>query len=115
MLLYVPSLDHHGSYRINDGSSVVAAEMEAIQKAIEWAINANLYIVLLFFQTLRAIQSREQHWSVTPPQQLEDLMIALDDYGKRAQSPAIIVWISGHLGIAANEVEDVVRPGMHYI
>ena len=58
-LIYVPSREHHGSYRMSDTSSVLAAEMEATKRAIDLATNANIRHVLVLSDSVVVIQSLE--------------------------------------------------------
>src|SRR6218665_668164 len=46
--LCVPSHDFPRSYRVTDGSSVLAAEMGGMSRAIEWETTANVRNVLIF-------------------------------------------------------------------
>jgi len=77
----VPSHDLRRSYRMTDGSSVLAAEMEAIGRAIEWATTANIPHVVVFSDSLGADESLENQRSGSRPRQLTDLMYALYDGG----------------------------------
>ena len=100
------SHDLHRSYRMTDGSSVLAAEMEAIGRAIEWATTTNIPHVVIFSDSLGAVESLENQRSGSRPRQLTDLMHALDDYAVRTKSSPTIVWIPGHPGIEGNETAD---------
>jgi ribonuclease HI len=112
---YVPSCGHHVRYRMSDFSSVLSAEMEAISRAIEWATITNTCRVVVFSDSLGVIQSLERRQSETRPQQLADLMYALDGYTQRVQSPATIVWVPGHLGIVGNETADTLcKQALHH-
>src|SRR6218665_1822193 len=83
---YVPSHDLRRSYRMTDGSSALAAEMEAIGRAIEWATTANIPHVVVFSDSLGSVDSLENQRSGSRPRQLMDLMYALDDYAVRTKS-----------------------------
>src|SRR6218665_2014719 len=88
---YVPSHDLRRSYRMTDGSSVLAAEMEAIGRAIEWATTANIPHVAVFSDSLGSFESLENQRSGSGPRQLMDLMYVLDDYAVRTKSSPTIV------------------------
>src|SRR6218665_262907 len=112
---YVPSHDLRRSYRMTDGSSVLAAEMEATGRAIEWATTANILHVVVFSDSLGLVESLENQPSGSRPRQLMDLMYALDDYAVRTKSSPTIVWIPGHLGIQGNETaDDLCKRALHH-
>src|SRR6218665_223571 len=89
-----------------EGSSVLAAEMEAIGRAIEWATTANIPHVVVFSDSLGSVESLENQRSGSRSRQLMDLMYALDDYAVRTKYSLTIVWIPGHLGIPGNATAD---------
>src|SRR6218665_2615653 len=112
---YVPSHDLRRSYRMTDGSSVLAAEMEAIGRAIEWATTANIPHVIVFSDSLGVVESLENQRSGKRPRQLMELRYALNDYAVRTKSSPTIVWIPGHLGIQGNETaDDLCKRALHH-
>src|SRR6218665_2480847 len=112
---YVPSHDRRRSSQMTDGSSVLAAKMEAIGRGIEWATPANIPYVVVFSDSLGAVESLENQRSGSRPRQLMDLMHALDDYAIRTKSSPTIVWIPGHLGIQGNETaDDLCKCALHH-
>src|SRR6218665_1251205 len=95
---------------MTDGSSVLAAEMEAI----EWATTASPHVVV-FSDSLGAVESLENQRSGSRPRQLTNLMHALDHYAVRTKSSPTIVGIPGHLGIQGNETtDDLCNRALHH-
>lgn len=104
---HVPSLDYHEAYRLTNGTSIYAAEMVAILKAMEWVNRTQQTNTIVLSDCQSVLQSMMQQRSQRRPMLLQRLLATYeDDRSRHPTTPTILVWIPSHMGIDGNETAD---------
>jgi ribonuclease HI len=98
---------YHESYRLSDYTSIHAAEMMAIKRALEWATSVEHDELVIYTDSLGVLQAIEQRQSFRRPNLLRDLLSTYEIYCRGRQAVATFVWIPAHLGIEGNEEADM--------
>jgi len=103
----IPALDVHESARLNDNVTVYAAELTAIQLAINWLTDNQPVTqaenkVAIFSDSLSALLSIKTGYSKSRP----NLLIHLSESISRVKYSVTMVWIPAHVGLKYNDVAD---------
>ena len=101
---YVPSADFQESGRLTDNTSVFAAELMAIVRAINWCVSEKCPGPVILTSCLSAVQSVGERESKARPRLLNRLLEGYDAHRLLCPaSPATLVWIPGHSGLSGRE------------
>ena len=101
---YVEELEYGHAARLTDGISIYAAELTAIQMAIDWLLNsANLtQDVVIFTDSLSSVQSFSSCRSTSQPIIFDRALTSV----YQLQQTVTFAWIPSHVGIRGNEAVD---------
>jgi len=100
---YVQDLGHGKGARVDDTTSIYAAELAAIQLAVNWLLLRDTgRPATIFTDSLSAVTSLQAQSSSSCPSSMARLLVDLD----RLVPPPTIAWIPGHVGVKGNEVAD---------
>jgi len=103
---YVPSINLKANLRITDNTSVYASELKAILMALSWTRETNTKDIVIFSDSLSALQSLKYGKSKTRPNLLQDIINILLEINQ-AMGSVTFAWIPSHVGVRGNETVDM--------
>ena len=94
------------SFRLPDRNSIFTAEMTAICRTLEYLKTTTLHDVVIFTDSLCAVQAIEAGESKARPNLTVEILNNLDELARRGQT-CEIHWIPSHVGVEGNEEADI--------
>ena len=111
---YVQNIELGESRRMEDSTSIYAAELAAIQMAVDWLTKQQQLEekqpqqqqkktdVTIFTDSMSIVTSLAEQRSSSNPSALARLLVAID----QLDPPPTFVWIPSHVGVRGNEIAD---------
>ena len=94
---------HADSKRLSDSTSIYAAELIAIQMAVDWLLLASeKKQATIISDSLSIVTSLSEQRSTCCPSAMARLLVSID----RLDPPPTFVWVPSHVGVHGNEVAD---------
>ena len=97
--------------RINNFTPITLAEMVAISKALEHAIQNNKFNIIVATDSKSAIQSLLQY-DKPIYRELTNNIFRLSHYIEKKGYKPVIIWVPSHVGIEGNEIADQIANDM---
>ena len=104
--VYIPETNTHLHYKLQPNSSIMSAELTAIQKAVNWCTRntqtiAQRHVTILSdsLSSLKAMQNPKHQYTNNIITQIQDAL-------NKTDIPFNLVWIPAHCGIKGNEEAD---------
>ena len=89
--------------RLNDGASILQAELVAIREAIYMVTRANYNTACILSDSKAAIQAIDS----IHPRDNKQLIKNIHEAAQQLHTPPVIAWIPAHIGISGNETADL--------
>ena len=101
---YVDSIGWGHAARLTDDVSIYAAELTAIQMAVNWLLTSarSTQEVVIFTDSLSSVESFRNQASNSQPIIFAEAMTSLN----RLQQKVTVAWIPSHTGIRGNDIVD---------
>ena len=118
--VWIPESGHQENWRLDEGNflSIMAAELFAICKAVEWVgLNAEFIEkkdVVILTDSLSSLQTLE-HWYKTNYQTAVNQMIGLTEILTDMNFSITLQWVPSHVGIEGNEKADELAKAAHHL